>query len=58
MRYGKTLINAFMFNAMWILFCAMPVVMFCTEAFASYARYTTISNILGVQVCVCVDVEI
>jgi len=50
MRYGKTLMNAFMFNSMWILFCSIPVVMFATEAFDSYARYTTISNILGVQV--------
>jgi LMBR1 domain-containing protein 1 len=50
MRYGKTLMNAFMFNSMWVLFCSIPVVMFSTEAFDSYARYTTISNILGVQV--------
>jgi len=35
MRYGKTLINAFMFNTMFVLLCAIPVVQFCTEAFNS-----------------------
>ena len=50
MRRGKTLMNAFMFNTMWILLCAIPVVQFCTEAFDSYARYTTIATLLGVQV--------
>jgi LMBR1 domain-containing protein 1 len=50
MRYGKTLMNAFLFNTMWILLCAIPVVQFCAEAFDSYARYTSIATLLGVQV--------
>ena len=50
MRYGKTLMNSFMFNTMWILMCAIPVVQFCTDAFEGYARYTTVATLLGVQV--------
>jgi LMBR1 domain-containing protein 1 len=50
MRYGRTLMNSFMFNTMWILICALPVVQFCTDAFEGYARYTTIATLLGVQV--------
>ena len=50
MRFGKTMMNSFMFNTMWILLCAIPVVQFCTEAFDSYARYTSIATLLGVQV--------
>ena len=42
--------NSFMFNTMWILICALPVVQFCTDAFEGYARYTTIATLLGVQV--------
>jgi LMBR1 domain-containing protein 1 len=50
MRYGKTLMNSFLFNSSVIVLCAIPVVQFCTYAFDGYARYTTISTLLGVQV--------
>lgn len=50
MRYGKTLINAFLFNTAVIVICALPVVQFCTEAFDSYARYTAIGSTMVVQV--------
>lgn len=50
MEYGKTLMNAFLFNILWIMLCAIPVVQFCLEAFDGYARYTTIGTLLGVQV--------
>lgn len=50
MRYGKTLMNSWMFNTMWIMLCAIPVVQFSTEAFDTYARYTAIGTLLGVQV--------
>lgn len=50
MRYGKTLMNSFLFNVGMIMLNALPVVQFCTMAFDSYARYTTISSLLGVQV--------
>ena len=33
-----------------IVLCSIPVVQFCTYAFDGYARYTTISTLLGVQV--------
>jgi len=50
MRYGKTLMNAFMFNTLWIMLCSLPVVQFSVEAFDTYARYTSIATLLGVQV--------
>jgi len=50
MEYGKTLVNSFLFNVLWILLCSIPVVQFCTQAFDTYARYTTIGSLLGVQV--------
>lgn len=50
MRYGKTLINAFLFNTSVIVICALPVVQFTTEAFDSYARHTAIGATLVVQV--------
>jgi len=50
MRLGKTLTNAFLFNALWLLLCVLPVVHFCAEAFASYARFTDIGVLVGVQI--------
>ena len=50
MRYGKTLMNSMLFNVSVLVLCSLPVVQFCTYAFDAYARYTTISTLLGVQV--------
>jgi LMBR1 domain-containing protein 1 len=50
MVVGKTYMSSFMFNLALVLLCALPVVQFCTEAFADYARFTTIRQIFGVQV--------
>ena len=49
MKPGKTYMSSFMFNIGLILLCALPVVQFCSEAFADYARYATIRQIYGVQ---------
>lgn len=49
MRYGKTLINSFLVNAILIVFCCLPTVHFCTLAFESYASKATISRLVGVQ---------
>lgn len=49
MKPGKTYMSSFMFNMGLILLCALPVVQFCSEAFADYARYSTIRQIYGVQ---------
>ena len=46
---GKTLLNGLIFNVALILLCTLPVVQFCTMAFASYARYTDASTIFGTQ---------
>lgn len=50
MRPHKTYMNSFVFNVALILLCALPVVQFCTEAFASYARLTDADLIFGTQV--------
>ena len=50
MKLNKTYMSSFMFNVGLILLCALPVVQFCVTAFADYARYTNISQIMGTQV--------
>jgi LMBR1 domain-containing protein 1 len=50
MRPGRTYMSSFMFNIGLVLLCALPVVQFSQEAFADYARFTTIRQIFGVQV--------
>lgn len=50
MKPGKTYMSSFMFNIGLILLCALPVVQFCSSAFADYARFATIRQIYGVQV--------
>lgn len=47
---GKTLMNSFLFNVGLILLTTLPVVHFCTIAFATYARLTEAANIFGTQV--------
>lgn len=49
MRYGKTLVNSFLVNAIFIAICALPVVHFCTLAFENYAYNTTIARLVSVQ---------
>jgi LMBR1 domain-containing protein 1 len=50
MQVGKTYMSSFMFNVGLILLCALPVVQFTTTAFEDYARYTTVSQVMGIQV--------
>jgi LMBR1 domain-containing protein 1 len=50
MKPGKTYMSSFMFNIGLVLLCALPVVQFCSTAFADYAKYATIRQIFGVQV--------
>lgn len=50
MKVGKTYMSSFMFNMALVLMCALPVVQFSQEAFADYAAFTQIRQMLGVQV--------
>ena len=50
MKVNKTYMSSFMFNVGLILLCCLPVVQFCTTAFADYARYTNIAQVMGTQV--------
>jgi len=50
MKVGKTYMSSFMFNIGLVLLCALPVVQFCSTAFADYARFATIRQIYGVQI--------
>ena len=50
MKLNKTYMSSFMFNVGLILLCCLPVVQFCTTAFADYARYTNIAQVMGTQV--------
>lgn len=45
MKPGKTYMSSFMFNIGLVLLCALPVVQFCSNAFADYARFATIRQI-------------
>lgn len=50
MVIGKTYMSSFMFNLALVLLCALPVVQFCTNAFADYARFSTARQLFGVQI--------
>jgi LMBR1 domain-containing protein 1 len=50
MILGKTYMSSFLFNTGLVLLCALPVVQFSAQAFADYARYTTINQIFNVQI--------
>ena len=50
MKPNKTYMSSFMFNIGLVLLCALPVVQFCSTAFADYARFATIRQIYGVQI--------
>jgi LMBR1 domain-containing protein 1 len=46
---GKTLLNGLIFNVSLILLCTLPVTQFCTNAFATYARFSDATTIFGTQ---------
>jgi LMBR1 domain-containing protein 1 len=49
MKPNKTYMSSFLFNVALILLCALPVVQFSVTAFQEYARYTTINQVVNVQ---------
>lgn len=49
MKLNKTYMSSFLFNTGLVLLCALPVVQFSATAFQEYARYTTISQTVNVQ---------
>lgn len=49
MKYNKTYMSSFLFNIALVLLCALPVVQFSASAFQDYARNTTISQVVNVQ---------
>lgn len=50
MKLNRTYMSSFMFNIGLVLLCALPVVQFCTTAFADYARYATVRQVFGTQI--------
>lgn len=50
MKLNGTYMSSFLFNTGLIMLCSLPVVQFCTTAFASYARYATVRQIFGTQI--------
>ena len=49
-KVGQTYMDSFLFNIALILFCTIPVVHFCTLAFASYTIDSDVFLIFGVQI--------
>lgn len=49
MKLNKTYMSSFLFNIGLVLLCALPVVQFSASAFQDYARNTTISQVVNVQ---------
>jgi LMBR1 domain-containing protein 1 len=49
MKLNKTYMSSFLFNVALILLCALPVVQFSVTAFQDYARYTTVNQVVNVQ---------
>lgn len=49
MAPGKTYMTSFLFNLGLILLCTFPVVHFCADAFAGYARNAVVRQIVGTQ---------
>ncbi|DAZ99869.1 TPA: hypothetical protein N0F65_008612 [Lagenidium giganteum] len=50
MKLHGTYMNSLLFNLGLVLFCAIPAVQFCDEAFKDYGRLTAIRNLMGVQI--------
>jgi len=49
MKLNKTYMSSFLFNIGLVLLCALPVVQFSAVSFQDYARNTTISQVVNVQ---------
>lgn len=49
MKLNKTYMSSFLFNIALVLLCALPVVQFSASAFQDYARNTTVSQVVNVQ---------
>jgi LMBR1 domain-containing protein 1 len=45
-----TYLNSLLFNLAIILLCTIPVIQFCTMAFADYARFSDIYQVFDVQI--------
>jgi LMBR1 domain-containing protein 1 len=50
MKPGKTLINSFLFNLMFVLLAVLPVVSLSVDSFAAYTRLTDAGVIFGTQI--------
>jgi LMBR1 domain-containing protein 1 len=50
MRIGGTLMNAFLFNTLLILICAVSITQFTVQAFSQYAQLTAINSMFAVAV--------
>lgn len=50
MKPHATLMSSFLFNTMLVQLITLPVVSFCSKAFADYAKDTTIQQIFGTDV--------
>lgn len=50
MRVGGTLMNAFLFNTLLILVCAVSITQFCTTAFSDYTSLTAINSMFSMSV--------
>jgi len=50
MRVGGTLMNAFLFNTLLVLVCAVSITEFTTTAFAEYTSFTSINTLFSVSV--------
>jgi len=50
MKVNGTYMSSFLFNTGLVLLCALPIVQFCVTSFDTYARYSTVNQIFGVQV--------
>lgn len=50
MEVGGTYVNSFLFNLGIILFCSIPIVHFCVQAFEGYARNTDSFLLFNVQI--------
>ena len=49
-KVGGTYVDAFLFNLALVLFCTIPVIHFCTLAFAAYTVGSDVYLIFGVQI--------
>eukprot|EP01112_Ceratiomyxa_fruticulosa_P023012 TRINITY_DN862_c0_g1_i2.p1 TRINITY_DN862_c0_g1~~TRINITY_DN862_c0_g1_i2.p1 ORF type:complete len:529 (+),score=73.80 TRINITY_DN862_c0_g1_i2:255-1841(+) len=50
MRVGGTMMNAFLFNTLLIMVCAVSITQFCTQAFADYTSSTAINSMFQMSV--------